>query len=48
MTATGVGELQPGTRRCYDEYARCLARQRVCWRGAHGFRLDAIVGAATE
>jgi len=39
-------ELQPGTRRCYDEYARCRACGRVYWHGAHGRRLDAIVDAA--
>jgi len=43
---TVVGELQPGTRRCYDEYARCVACRRVYWHGAHGRRLDAIVDAA--
>ncbi len=39
-------ELRPGTRRCYDEYARCRACRRVYWHGAHGRRLDAIVDAA--
>ena len=29
-------ELQPGTRRCYDEYARCWACRRVYWHGLTG------------
>jgi uncharacterized protein len=39
-------ELQPGTRRSYQVFARCQACGRVYWRGAHGARLEAIVEAA--
>lgn len=39
-------ELEPGTRRCYDVYARCRVCDRVYWRGAHAGRLDAIIEAA--
>jgi uncharacterized protein with PIN domain len=39
-------ELQPGTRRYYDAYARCRACRRVYWHGAHGRRLDAVVDVA--
>jgi uncharacterized protein len=38
--------LQPGTRRTYDEFARCQACGRVYWRGAHSQRLDRIIAAA--
>jgi uncharacterized protein len=38
--------LEPGTRRCYDRFARCRTCDRVYWRGAHGRRLDAVVAAA--
>jgi uncharacterized protein with PIN domain len=38
--------LEPGTRRCYERFARCTACGRVYWRGAHGRRLDAVVAAA--
>jgi uncharacterized protein len=40
--------LQPGTRRCYERFARCRSCGRVYWRGAHGRRLDAVVAAATR
>lgn len=36
-------QLQPGTRRTYHEFARCLACGRAYWRGAHARRLDALV-----
>ena len=38
--------LQPGTRRTYHEFARCLACGGVYWRGAHSRRLTAIVDSA--
>lgn len=41
-----VDELQPGTRRCYDRFARCRRCGQVYWQGAHGRRLQAIVAAA--
>lgn len=41
-------ELQPGTRRTYDEFWRCRGCSRLYWRGAHSRRIDAIVRAATE
>lgn len=40
------GALPPGTRRTYDEFARCTACGRVYWRGAHSARLAAIVDRA--
>ncbi len=44
--------LQPGTRRTYQAFSRCLACGRVYWRGAHSRRLEAIVdwavGAVVE
>lgn len=38
--------LEPGTRRCYDRFARCRSCDRVFWHGAHGRGLDAVVDAA--
>lgn len=43
-----AGVLQPGTRRCYDVYARCCSCGQVYWHGAHGRRLDAIIEAAVR
>ncbi len=40
--------LQPGTRRTYQEFARCTACGRVYWRGAHSTRLAAIVDRAAR
>jgi uncharacterized protein len=39
-------DLQPGTRRTYDAFARCADCGRVYWRGAHSGRLERIVTAA--
>jgi uncharacterized protein with PIN domain len=39
--------LLPGTRRSYDEFARCAECGRIYWRGAHSRRLAAIVTGAT-
>jgi uncharacterized protein len=39
-------ELQPGTRRTYDSFARCPACGHVYWRGAHSRRLAGIVASA--
>lgn len=41
-----LGQLQLGTIRSYDEFARCLACGRVYWEGAHAPRLHALVAAA--
>ncbi|MBE3008063.1 hypothetical protein IL992_02505 [Microbispora sp. NEAU-D428] len=38
--------LEPGTRRNYDEFARCLACGRTYWHGAHGGDLSAVVDRA--
>lgn len=38
--------LQPGTKRTYAAFARCVACGRVYWRGAHSRRLEATVEAA--
>ncbi|GAA4497844.1 Mut7-C RNAse domain-containing protein [Actinoallomurus oryzae] len=38
--------LEPGTRRCHDEFARCQTCDRLYWKGAHRERLQAIVDDA--
>jgi uncharacterized protein with PIN domain len=38
--------LEPGTRRCYDDFSRCAACGRVYWRGAHSRRIDALIATA--
>jgi uncharacterized protein len=38
--------LPPGTRRTYQEFARCPDCGRVYWRGAHSRRLERIVADA--
>lgn len=38
--------LQPGTRRTYQTFSRCTACGQVYWRGAHGARLEEVVGSA--
>jgi uncharacterized protein with PIN domain len=40
--------LRPGTRRTYDDFARCPACGHLYWRGAHHRRLQAIVDTATR
>lgn len=42
------GMLEAGTRRSYDQYARCSSCGQVYWRGAHFRRLDDVVRQATE
>ncbi len=39
-------QLEPGTRRTYQEFARCQGCGRVYWRGAHAGHLEAIIDAA--
>jgi len=39
-------QLQPGTRRTYDTFARCAACGRAYWRGAHYDHLQEIVARA--
>jgi uncharacterized protein with PIN domain len=39
-------QLEQGTQRAYDVFARCTACGRVYWRGAHHARLAAIVDDA--
>jgi len=39
-------QLEPGTRRTYQEFARCQGCGRVYWRGAHAGHLEAIVESA--
>ncbi|MGC5563007.1 Mut7-C RNAse domain-containing protein [Streptomyces sp. FR-108] len=42
-------QLQGGTRRSYDVFAKCAECGRAYWRGAHHEQLEAIVdGALTE
>ncbi|HLZ38742.1 MAG TPA: Mut7-C RNAse domain-containing protein [Mycobacteriales bacterium] len=40
-----IDELLPGTRRSYDDYARCRDCHRIYWRGAHAARLDRLVAS---
>ena len=40
--------LPPGTRRTYQDFARCTGCGRVYWRGAHSRRLAAIVDRAAR
>lgn len=39
-------ELEPGTLRTYDRYARCRDCRKVYWRGAHSPRIEDIIRAA--
>jgi uncharacterized protein len=39
-------QLKPGTRRTYQDFARCRGCGRVYWRGAHAGRLEGIVDSA--
>lgn len=39
-------ELEPGTRRTYQEFSRCTGCGRVYWRGAHSGPLEAVVRRA--
>ncbi|MBH5333685.1 Mut7-C ubiquitin/RNAse domain-containing protein [Streptomyces pactum] len=39
-------QLEHGTRRTYDVFARCTRCGRVYWRGAHHAQLEAIVDRA--
>ncbi|GAA0518319.1 hypothetical protein GCM10011581_22710 [Saccharopolyspora subtropica] len=41
-----LDEIEAGTRRHYEEYARCASCARVYWRGAHARRIDRIIQAA--
>ncbi|MFE9683646.1 Mut7-C RNAse domain-containing protein [Streptomyces sp. NPDC006285] len=44
-----VGQLEGGTRRSYDVFARCGECGRAYWRGAHHAQLEEIVdGAVAE
>jgi uncharacterized protein with PIN domain len=40
--------LEPGTRRSYDQFARCRDCDRVYWHGAHARRIDALVRRSTR
>ncbi len=40
--------LEPGTRRTYQEFARCRHCGRAYWHGAHSRQLDAMVARARE
>jgi uncharacterized protein with PIN domain len=37
-----AAQLQPGTRRSYDEFSRCAACGQVYWRGAHARRIEQL------
>jgi uncharacterized protein len=38
--------LEPGTRRSYDDYARCTQCRQIYWPGAHARRLDDVIRLA--
>ena len=40
--------LEPGTRRSYDEFARCGACGKVYWPGAHAGRIDTLLRRSTR
>ena len=40
--------IEPGTRRNYDDYARCLECERVYWRGAHARRISEMIRQARK
>jgi uncharacterized protein len=40
--------LEPGTRRTYDDFARCDACGRVYWQGAHARRIGRLITAAVS
>ncbi|WP_369135373.1 Mut7-C RNAse domain-containing protein [Modestobacter sp. I12A-02662] len=41
-----TAQLEPGTRRSFDDFSRCTRCGRVYWRGAHARRIDALVAQA--
>jgi hypothetical protein len=41
-----AGDLEPGTRRSYRHFSRCLDCGRVYWRGAHSRSLEMVVRRA--
>lgn len=43
-----VDRLEPGTRRSYDTFARCVGCDRIYWRGAHHERLGTLVTRFAE
>ena len=43
-----AAQLQPGTRRSYEAFARCASCQRLYWRGAHAARLGEVVARAEQ
>jgi uncharacterized protein with PIN domain len=43
-----AAELEPGTLRTQDRFARCRSCGRVYWRGAHARRLDRLVARFTR
>ena len=43
-----LSELEPGTARSYDEFARCVDCARIYWRGAPAQQLDDVVRLAAH
>jgi len=43
-----VSLLQPGTRRTYQAFSRCVICGQVYWRGAHSQHLEQIIDAAVS
>jgi hypothetical protein len=40
--------LETGTRRSYDDYARCTQCRQIYWPGAHARRLDDVIRLAAR
>jgi uncharacterized protein with PIN domain len=38
--------LEPGTRRCYEDFSQCEACGRIYWKGAHARRISGLISAA--
>jgi uncharacterized protein len=43
-----ASQLEPGTRRSYQDFARCAECGRVYWHGAHAVRLERVVTRAEQ
>lgn len=41
-----AGPLAPGTRRSYDDFARCGTCGRIYWEGAHAGRISSLISNA--
>lgn len=46
--AAVIDELEPLTRKYYDDFHRCEACGKVYWRGSHAARLEALISRYTD